>query len=103
MNRQRPKKHAAELLKRPQRIPVDQAKTDVTRYEAEYRKSLDSAKAKATVVAQATARVVSAGALLAFFALMMGAAAAWLGGAAGGRATNRLVPLDPLNEYYGVC
>jgi hypothetical protein len=78
---------AAEALARAQSIPVDQAKTEIAQYEAQYKQSVDTAKQKASEAAQKTATVVSAGAILAFIALLLGAAAAWIGGSAGTQKT----------------
>ncbi|WP_412178454.1 PhnA-like protein [Rhizobium sp. PL01] len=74
---------AAEALARAQGIPVDQAKTQVIQYEAQYKQSMEAAKQKAIDAAQATSKVVSTGAILAFFALLFSAISAWFGGAAG--------------------
>jgi hypothetical protein len=74
---------AADALARAQNIPVDQAKTQVEQYEAQYKQSLDTAKQNAINAAQTTSKVVSAGAILAFVALLLGAVASWFGGAVG--------------------
>ena len=49
----------------------------------QYRRSADQAKQRAIEAAQTTAKVVSRGALLGVFALVLGAVAAWLGGRSG--------------------
>jgi hypothetical protein len=86
---------AAAALARAQGVPVDQAKTQVVQYEAQYKQSLETAKQKAINAAQTTSKVVSTGAIFAFFALMLGAIAAWFGGSAGTiRADFLTEPLD---------
>ena len=52
-------------------------------YEQQYRQAVDQAQRQATAAADAAARVVSRGALFGFFALALGALAAWFGGRAG--------------------
>lgn len=74
---------AAEALARAQNISVEDARAQVTSYMEQYQRSLDEAKQQAAEVAEATADVVSTGALFGFFALMLGAAASWFGGRLG--------------------
>ncbi len=74
---------AAAALARAQNIPVDQAKTQVADYEAQYKHSIQIAKQKAIEAAQSASEVLSKGAILAFVALLIGAVAAWFGGVAG--------------------
>lgn len=80
---------AADALAKAQNIPVEQARVQVGEYEAKYRQTVEQAKAKATDAAVTATKVVSRGALIGFFALLLGAVAAWFGGAAG---TARAVP-----------
>ena len=77
------RERAAQALARSQNIPVEEARTRVGQYEQQYRQAADQAKQKATEAAQATAKATSRGALFAFFALLLGAVAGWLGGRAG--------------------
>ena len=51
--------------------------------EQRYHQAVDQAKTAAAVAADRAASVVSTGALLAFVALALGAAAGWLGGRSG--------------------
>ncbi len=81
------KSRAADALARAQNIPVEQALTRVDQFEANYRASVEKAKQEALDAAQATAKIVSRGALVGFLALMLGAIAAWLGGVAGTKPT----------------
>lgn len=74
---------AAEALAKAQNIDVEQARTQVGEYEARYRSTVEAAKRQATEAAATTGTVVSRGALLGFLALVLGAVAAWFGGAAG--------------------
>ncbi|RVH28341.1 PhnA-like protein [Sinorhizobium meliloti] len=74
---------AAEAVARAQNIPVEQARTQVQQYEESYRASFERAKQQATEAADTAATVVSSGALLGFVSLVIGAVAAWFGGASG--------------------
>ncbi|HEV7246178.1 MAG TPA: PhnA-like protein [Shinella sp.] len=74
---------AAEAVARAQSIPVDQARTQVEQYEKTYRENVEAAKRKAIEAAQAATAAVSAGAILGFIALALGAIAAWFGGSYG--------------------
>jgi hypothetical protein len=87
------KTRAAEALAKAQTIPVDQARAKVDEYEANYREALAAAKQEALNVAQATATIVSRGALLGFLALVLGVVAAWFGGVAGTK------PVTVVQEY----
>lgn len=71
---------AAEALAQAQGIPVDQAKAQVQRYQQQYVQALADTKVKAAEIAKATAKAGSRGALIAFFALVLGAIAAGYGG-----------------------
>ena len=68
---------------RAQNIPIEEARTQVAGYEQQYRQAVEQARQQATEAADTAARVVSRGALFGFFALALGALAAWFGGRAG--------------------
>ncbi|ASW09587.1 PhnA-like protein (plasmid) [Rhizobium sp. 11515TR] len=70
---------AADALARAQNIPVDQAKNEVAQYEQQYHQAIDKAKAQAVQAAAIAAKLVSAGAFVACFALVLAIAAAWVG------------------------
>ncbi|GLS30779.1 hypothetical protein SAMN04488498_1417 [Mesorhizobium albiziae] len=74
---------AAQALATARGIPLDQATQQVTDMESQYHSAVESAKAQAIAAADATASVVSTGAILAFIALVLGAIAGWLGGRSG--------------------
>lgn len=74
---------AADAIAKAQGIPVDQARTQVDQYEKTYRDNMAAAKQKAIDAAQAATAAVSAGAILGFLALVLGAIAAWFGGVYG--------------------
>lgn len=74
---------AAEAVARAQSIPVEQARTQVEQYEKTYRENVEAAKQQAIEAAQAATAAVSAGAILGFIALALGAIAAWFGGSYG--------------------
>ena len=77
------RERAAQAIARAQNIPVEEAQRQVAGYEQQYRQAVDQARQQATEAADAAARVVSRGALFGFFALALGALAAWFGGRAG--------------------
>lgn len=76
---------AAEAVARAQNIPVDQARTQVEQYEADYRETVAEVQRQATEAAQTATAVISSGAILAFVALVLGALAGWFGGRMGTR------------------
>ena len=77
------RERAAAALAKAQNIPIEQARTQVTGYEQQYRQTVERARQQATAAADTAARVVSRGALFGFFALALGAVAAWFGGRSG--------------------
>jgi hypothetical protein len=77
------RERAAQALAQAQNISIEEARTRVAGYEQQYRESVERAKAKATEVANTTAKAVSRGALLGSLALLLGALAAFLGGLMG--------------------
>jgi hypothetical protein len=77
------RQQAAQALATARGIPVDQATQQVTQFEQQYRQTVEQTQRTATKAADTAASVVSTGALLAFFALVLGAVAGWLGGRSG--------------------
>jgi hypothetical protein len=71
---------AAEALAKAQDIPVEQARTQITQYEKQYRAGVETAKREAKEAASVAAKVITPGALFAALALMLGAVAGWFGG-----------------------
>lgn len=80
---------AAQALSEARGIPLDQANTEITQLEQQYRSAVDTAKQTATRAAEVTASVVSKGSLLAALALILGAAAGWFGGRSGALGPRR--------------
>ena len=74
---------AAQALATARNIPLDQATQQVADMEKQYRAAMESAKQQAIEAADATASVVSTGAILAFIGLVLGAISGWLGGRSG--------------------
>ncbi|ASY73441.1 hypothetical protein AOX55_00006739 (plasmid) [Sinorhizobium fredii CCBAU 25509] len=74
---------AAQALASARNIPVEEARTQVTQIEEQYTQAVERTKQEAIEVADAAASAVSAGALVAFLALVLGAVAAWFGGRSG--------------------
>jgi hypothetical protein len=77
------RERATQALARAQNIAVEQAREQIEQYEQQYRAAVDQAKEQAVRAADATARVVSRGALFGFIGLVLGAVAAWFGGVTG--------------------
>ncbi len=73
------RERAVQALARAQNISPDEARGRVAQIEQQYRE----AAVQARRAADRAARVVSRGALFGFFALLLGAAAAWFGGRKG--------------------
>lgn len=82
---------ATDAISKAQGIPLDQARKQVEQYEKTYRENVAAAKQQAIDAAQAATAAVSAGALLGFLALVLGAIAAWFGGVYG---TKRALLVD---------
>jgi hypothetical protein len=74
---------AADAIAKAQGIPVDQARTKVEQYEKSYRDNMEAATQQAIEAAQTATAAVSAGAILGFIALALGAVAGWFGGSYG--------------------
>ena len=74
---------AAMAIARAKNIPIEEARSQVSGYEQQYRQTMEQARQQATEAADTAATVVSRGALFGFFALALGAVAAWFGGRAG--------------------
>lgn len=74
---------AAQAVAKSQNIPVDQAKTQVQGYVKQYQDTVAKAKEQAVAAADAAASGTATGAIAAFFALLLGAVAAWFGGRMG--------------------
>src|SRR6476659_3220580 len=79
---QEARERAAAAVARAQNIPIEEARQQVAGYEQQYRQAADQARQQATRAADTAARGVSRGALFGFFALALGALAAWFGGRA---------------------
>jgi hypothetical protein len=75
--------HAANALSKAQGITVDQAKSQIATYEKQYDTAMEEAKRQTLEAAQTATKVISAGAFLAFVALVLGAIAGWVGGYVG--------------------
>ncbi len=86
---------AADAISKAQGIPLDQARTQVDNYEKTYRETVAAAKQQALDAAEATTAAVSAGAILGFLALVLGATAAWFGGVFGTKRALVVDVLDP--------
>ncbi|RVE82194.1 PhnA-like protein [Sinorhizobium meliloti] len=74
---------AAQALASARNIPVEEARTQVAQIEEQYTQAVERTKQEAIDVADAAASAVSAGALVAFLALVLGAVAGWFGGHSG--------------------
>ncbi|MBO0762974.1 MAG: PhnA-like protein [Hyphomicrobiaceae bacterium] len=77
------RERAVQALAKAQGVPADQARTQLGRYDEQYRQAINVAKEQAASAAQMAATAVSRGALFGSLALLLGALAAWLGGRMG--------------------
>ena len=68
---QEARERAAAAIARAQNIPIEDARTQVTGYEQQYRQTVEQARQQATEAADTAATVVSRGALFGFFALAL--------------------------------
>ena len=68
---QEARERAAAAIARAQNIPIEEARTQVTSYEQQYRQTVEQARQQATEAVDAAATVVSRGALFGFFALAL--------------------------------
>ena len=77
------RERAAQALAKALNISIEDARNKFGQYEQQYHQAIEQTKQQAVQAAQTTAKVVSRGALFAFFALVLGAIAAWFGGRSG--------------------
>jgi hypothetical protein len=77
------KERAAQALSRAQSVSIEEARTRIDQYEAQYRQTIDETKRQAAQAAEVTAKAVARGSLLAVIALALGGMAAWFGGRLG--------------------
>jgi hypothetical protein len=80
---QNARERAAQAIAKTQNIPVDQARSQVSEFEQQYRQAVDQTKQKAIAAADTATKTVSRGALFGALALILGAIAAWFGGRMG--------------------
>lgn len=73
---------AADAIAKAQNIPVEQARVQVDQYMKTYNDNVEAAKAQALEATQTATKAVSAGAILGFIVLLIGAIA-WFGGVFG--------------------
>ncbi|GGE53951.1 hypothetical protein GCM10007276_33830 [Agaricicola taiwanensis] len=86
------RERAAQAIATAQNIPIEQARTQVTQYEEQYRQTVEQAQQRATEIADASAAVGSTAALLSALGLILGAIASWFGG--------RMGAVDPTVSGY---
>lgn len=77
---ERAKTTAAEALAKSQNVPVDQARQQIDQYQTQYKETMEQARKQAVQAADTAAKAGSAGALVVFFSLLLGAIAAALAG-----------------------
>jgi hypothetical protein len=77
------RERAAQAIAKSQNISIDEARAQVTRYEQQYRQTVEQAKQQAARAGEAAATATSRGALFGAIALILGAIAAWFGGRLG--------------------
>jgi hypothetical protein len=77
------RERAAQAIAKAQNVPVEEARSQVIRYEQQYRDTVAQAKQQATAAAETAAKTVSRGALFGAISLVLGALAGWFGGRMG--------------------
>jgi len=77
------RERAAQALAKALSISIEDARNRVAQYEQQYRQAIEQAKQQVVQAAQMMSTAVSRGALFGFFALVLGAIAAWFGGGSG--------------------
>ena len=82
-DQQQARERAAQALARARSIPVDEARTQITQYEQQYRAAAQRLRDQAAQAAQTAAEVVSRAALISFVVLILAALCGYLGGKAG--------------------
>jgi len=74
------RERAATALAQSRNIPIDQARIEVSRLEAQYRAKIERTKASALKTAQAAERTGARASIIGAIMLLLGALAAWFGG-----------------------
>jgi hypothetical protein len=77
------RERAAQAIAKAQNGSVEEARSQVARYEEQYRDTVARAKQQATAAAETATKTVSRGALFGAIALVLGALAGWFGGRMG--------------------
>jgi hypothetical protein len=77
------RERAAQAIAKAQNVSVEEARSQVTRYEQQYRETVAKAKQQATAAAETATKTVSRGALFGAIVLVLGALAGWFGGRMG--------------------
>lgn len=77
------RQQAVQALATARNIPVDEAEAQVAQIVENYEQAVEQAQQQAVEAADTAAALVSTGALVAFVAMVLGAAAAWFGGRSG--------------------
>jgi hypothetical protein len=77
------RERAAQAIAKSQNVPIEEARSQVSKYEQQYRQAVDQAKQQATVAAEAAASATARASLFGALALLLGAVAAWFGGRLG--------------------
>jgi hypothetical protein len=81
--RQDARERAAQAIAKAQNVSVEEARSQLARYEEQYRDTVARAKQQATAAAETATKTVSRGALFGAIALVLGALAGWFGGRMG--------------------
>jgi hypothetical protein len=77
------RERAAQAIAKAQNVSVEEARSQLARYEEQYRDTVARAKQQATAAAETATKTVSRGALFGAIALVLGALAGWFGGRMG--------------------
>jgi hypothetical protein len=77
------RERAAQALAKTQNVTIEEARSQVERYEQQYRQAVEQAKQQALVAAETAAAATARAGLFGALALILGAIAAWFGGRLG--------------------
>ncbi len=77
------RERAAQAIAKSQNVTIEEARSQVARYEQQYRQTVEQAKQQAAAAAETAATATARAALFGALALILGAIAAWFGGRLG--------------------
>jgi hypothetical protein len=77
------RERAAQAIAKSQNVSIEEARSQVSKYEQQYRQAVEQAKQQAAAAAETAATATARASLFGALALLLGAIAAWFGGRLG--------------------